>query len=132
MISQKLQRLARAMAQHEGWGFSGSRALDYSSERVAYRNHNPGNLRFSPFMLGQRDGFAVFIDDQIGYFALLYDLRIKCTGQSKSGLTGENTVADMLGKYAPSSENDVDAYIKAVVLYSGIPSSTKLKEFVTL
>lgn len=131
MITHQLQTLARAMAEHEGW-ISGLEIYGHKNiATVAYRNHNPGNLRASPFALGKRDGFAVFLDDNTGFFALLWDLRAKATGNTRSNLNGDSTIAELIEVYAPSSENDTEAYIKHVQELSGLPRDTKLKTLVT-
>ena len=66
MITQKLINLTSAMAEFEGWTPQGSFDVGEKAPSRAYRNHNPGNLRSSPFALGTRDDFAFFISDEIG------------------------------------------------------------------
>ncbi len=129
MVTRKLQKLQAAMAEHEGWTRSGAGALDFSSPTMAYRNHNPGNLRSSPFMLGQSNGFAVFIDDFTGTFAHIFDLWSKCTGKTSTGLGPKSTLADLIHVYAPPSENNTGAYILAVEKYTGVPRITPLSYF---
>jgi len=120
------------MAEHEGWQPSGLASTGFSTGSESYRNHNPGNLRSSPFMLGTHDNFAIFASDEIGKFAQIYDLWIKCTGKSVTGLKPTNTLGDLINKYAPPSENDTESYIKSVENYLRIPRTTLLSYFVTI
>lgn len=119
------------MATHEGWIPAGTVSGVESNGSVAYRNHNPGNLRASPFALDIKDDFAVFLDDNVGFFALLWDLRAKATGNTRTNLNGESTIADLIAVYAPPSENDTEAYISHVEKLSGLPRNTKLRSLVT-
>lgn len=78
------------------------------------RNCNPGNLRrTSDKWLGLReeqtdDEFFQFVEMRWGYRALMKTLR---TYRSKYGL---RTVKEMIGRFAPASENDTEAYVAAV------------------
>jgi hypothetical protein len=85
------------------------------------RNHNPGNLRWyaaDPWQ-GLADtpqddgGFCRFVDDLHGVRALAKDLLAKY----RRGLA---TVAAIVAVYAPPSENDTDAYVKAVADSCGV------------
>jgi len=131
MITPDILKLGRAIAEHEGWSPNTTTRNVNSAPSVSYRNHNPGNLRASPFALGTRDGFAFFVDDNTGFFALVWDLWKKCNGQTSTGLTGESTLTDLIAKYAPPSENDTQSYIQAVALDTGFVITKPLKEFVT-
>jgi hypothetical protein len=76
------------------------------------RNNNPGNLRSDvswAFMTGtDAGGFAIFDDSVHGLRALAKDLQTKI---NKDGLV---TIADIISKYAPASENNTAAYIASV------------------
>jgi len=130
MITPAILKLARAISEHEGWSPENITRNVPPRPSVSYRNHNSGNLRASPFALGTRDGFAYFVDDNTGFFALVWDIWKKCRGETSTGLTGESSLADLISKYAPPSENDTQAYIKAVWLATGIDTTKPLKEFV--
>jgi hypothetical protein len=82
-------------------------------------------------MLGTRDGFAFFVDDNTGFFALVWDLWKKCRGETSTGLNGESLLCDLIAKYAPPAENDTQAYIQAVGKATGFLPTKTLKEFVT-
>lgn len=86
------------------------------------RNNNLGNIRKSKdkwqgLSDTQTDPeFFQFKDPKWGYRALFKILK---NYHDKYGL---RTISDMIGRYAPPSENDTDAYIKAVSDYAGIPA----------
>lgn len=130
-MTNNLKRLATAMAQMEGWNPAKGGGSDGSLPSLAYRNHNPGNLRSSPFMAGQRDGFAFFYDDNVGWFALVWDLWKKAKGETSTGLTGDSTLHDLINVYAPPAENPTDTYIANVEKWTGFSRTMKLKELLT-
>ena len=86
------------------------------------RNNNPGNIRLSPTtyqgeVKSTDTAFKQFQSMAYGYramFVLLY------TYQKKHHL---NTIADMISRYAPATENHTTAYIEAVSEWSGVPST---------
>lgn len=128
MVGKKLLDVARVMAEHEGWVYDNLKTGQANEESLAFRQNNPGNLRSSPFAIGQKNGFAYFYSEEIGKFAQIWDLHQKCTGNTVTGLNGESTLADLIKVYAPPSENDTENYIKVVEARTGIPRTTKLKE----
>ncbi len=77
------------------------------------RNNNPGNLRKGDDWRGlseeQSDpSFCVFVGPLWGLRALA---RVLLNYQRKRGL---RTIAEIIGRWAPSNENDTAAYIAAV------------------
>lgn len=126
-LNRKVDGLMRAIAQHEGWLTPGEQGHENGS--VAYRNHNPGNLRKSPFAAGERNGFAFFRNDFVGWNALQWDLMQKARGNTSTGLTGSSTLRQLITVFAPPSDNnDTEAYIAAVVKETGLPETTTLAE----
>jgi hypothetical protein len=83
------------------------------------KNRNPGNLRYRsewnwPGVVGiDPKGFAIFESPERGLVALIQQLR----RDAKRGL---NTFETLVPKYAPASENDVEAYIQSLVRQTGI------------
>lgn len=76
------------------------------------RNNNPGNLRTwgdTPRV----DGFARFATPEAGLAAMIKNLQVQ---QSKHGL---NTIAGIIGKWAPSSENETGSYVNSIVKQTG-------------
>lgn len=127
----KADRLMQAMAQHEGWMSVAADPQQRGSR--AYRHHNPGNLRASPFAEGIVENFAVFRNDIVGWQAFHWDLLQKARGNTSTGLNGQSTLRDLLFKWAPPSDNnDTEAYVRAVEKSSGLTASTTLKEIFDL
>ena len=104
-LHPRLYSLALAMQHHEG----------YRKGTRSFRNNNPGNLRSSPFADRIEDGFAVFPDYYVGLAALLRDLWGKCTAHTSTGLGPDSTVADLVRVFAPPIENNVKAYLDALL-----------------
>jgi len=130
MIGRRLRAVAQAISEYEGWRPAGTFGGVERDGTPAWRNHNPGNLRSSPFQCGERGGFALFYDDHVGMMSLLYDLWIKATDRSKTGLTSKSTLRELMLIYAPPSENDTESYIQFIVNKTGFPATMTLGELV--
>ena len=76
------------------------------------RNNNPGNLR-SWGDTPREDGFARFASPEAGLAAMIRNLQVQ---QSKHGL---NTIASIVARWAPPSENDTATYIGSVSKQTG-------------
>lgn len=76
------------------------------------RNNNPGNLR-SWGDTPRVDGFARFATPEAGLAAMIKNLQVQ---QSKHGL---NTIAGIIGKWAPSSENETGSYVSSIAKQTG-------------
>lgn len=76
------------------------------------RNNNPGNLR-SWGDTPRVDGFARFATPEAGLAAMIKNLQVQ---QSKHGL---NTIAGIIGKWAPSSENETGSYVNSIAKQTG-------------
>ena len=93
----------------------------------AERNNNPGNIEDGPFARRQAgymggDGrFAKFSTAEAGFAAMENLLR----GRGYVG-GGRNTIAKIIAKYAPSSENNVGAYASAIERATGIDRNAVL------
>lgn len=89
------------------------------------RNNNPGNIRKTATVWqgqapDQTDpAFVVFTDPVYGIRALARIL----VNYSKAGV---NTISSIIARWAPSSENDTNAYISAVSADMGVDPSTPL------
>lgn len=130
-MNRKVDALMQAIAEHEGWLVPGENNSPNGS--TAYRNHNPGNLRKSPFAAGERDGFAFFRNDFVGWNALQWDLMQKARGNTSTGLTGSSTIRQLITAWAPPSDNnDTEAYIAAVMKKTGLPETTTLAQIFNL
>lgn len=123
----KLEQLALAMATVEGWRPQGKTATAGGSR--SYRNHNPGNLRSSPFEVGKDGGFSVFKTDWDGLTAMIWDIRQKAQGNTSTGLGPEKTLLDLIKVWAPASDNnDPAGYLMQVCKMTGFSATMKLKE----
>lgn len=79
---------------------------------LGLRNNNPGNLRAAPNATGRNSGFVTFESPEDGLAALSRQLML-------FGDRGKNTLNSMIPTYAPSSENNTQAYIDAVAKQTG-------------
>lgn len=90
------------------------------------RNCNPGNIRKNNIVYAgeivpsQDENFKQFTTMAYGYRAMFVVLY---TYQHRYGL---DTIAKMLGRYAPKNENDTAAYIRAVAERSGVPATSHI------
>lgn len=113
------------MTEQEGWFPVGSLQMPDGSR--SFRNHNPLNLRESPFQYKSRDGFAVFKNDLEGIEAGIWDIGQKARGLSVTGLTGLSTLKDLIDIWAPSSDgNDPNSYLTNVCLMTGFTPDMQL------
>lgn len=103
-----------------------------------YRNNNFGNIRITKDkngkqtfwkgeIVGTDKAFKTFKDAAYGYraiFALLKEYISK----------GYNTIEKIISRYAPSSENNTNAYVNTVVKRSGVQKDAKIagSDLVTL
>lgn len=83
------------------------------------RNNNPLNIRHSTDVFqgeikGKDKSFKVFSTMAYGYRAAFVTL---ATYLSR----GWNTIEKIISKWAPPNENNTQAYVSAVVKYSGVP-----------
>jgi len=89
------------------------------------RNNNPGNLRHGPKWQGlsseQPDSaFSTFVDMEHGIRALLINLR------TYTNTHNLQTVREIISRWAPASENNTDAYVRAVAEALGVPADQKI------
>ncbi|WP_043679871.1 membrane protein [Castellaniella defragrans] len=91
------------------------------------RNHNPGNLRWGdpwqglvPVKQRTDKAFCQFVSAAYGIRALA---RTLITYQDKHGL---HTVRQIISRWAPSSENDTQAYVQAVASQIGRSADDRL------
>ena len=114
-----------AMAEFEGW-HPPNKSITPGGSR-SYRNHNPGNLRSSPFESGRRGGFSFFRNDFVGWMAFHWDLMQKARGNTVTGLNRKSTIEQLIKVWAPASDgNDPRRYIDFVEKRSGLKRTTTL------
>lgn len=91
----------------------------------AWRNSNPGNIRYSQFArrmgaIGRAGGFAVFPDEETGMRAI--GALLRSDGYNKL------TVAGAISKYAPPSENNTSAYHRQIERLTGLSINKKISD----
>ena len=126
MVTSNLLKLARAMAEFEGWHYQDKNGGAGSHASISWRNHNPGNLRSSPWALGTADGFAFFVNDEVGFNALVWDLHQKATGNTSTGLNGSSTIYQLIKKYSAEPEEIVLRYATFVERMTGLKMTATL------
>lgn len=100
------------------------------SGSLSWRNHNPGNLRWSPYEAGNRNNFSYFNSYEEGWHALIHQLRIAADGRSKV-YRPTMTIRDFFHVYAPSEDNNhPDTYAKFVADYLKVPVETLIKDLI--
>ncbi len=91
----------------------------------AWRNQNPGNIRYSDFTkrqgaIGSAGGFAVFPDAQTGQRAIS---ALMLTNSYKN-----LTIANAISRYAPPSENNTSAYHNQIAKLTGLSINKKISD----
>lgn len=110
--------LEQAIACQEGW---------YALTRTrCQRNNNPGNLEYGHFTIqngaiGSDGRFAIFASGEDGFKAL-HNLLMSHEYVSL-------TIDQAIRRFAPSNENDTNAYIKHVCEWTGYTSQHVLNTF---
>lgn len=94
-----------------------------------YRNNNPLNIRYSTSntwlgkVVPNTDGsFEQFTSMQYGYRAALYLIR-------KYIAAGNSTIAGIISKWAPATENNTQRYIQRVCNTTGYASDTVINAY---
>ncbi len=95
---------------------------------VAWRNHNPGNIRPGKIsrrhnQIGAINNFAVFPDYQSGHEALIDVIKTNYWNSS---------ITEMMEAFAPSSENNTKSYIKFLQKFTGVSDNKKIKNFANI
>lgn len=112
-----------------GGGSSGGFIPGSTQGTLANRNNNPGNLRFAnqPGATQGQGGFAAFPTAEAGFEALQKDILAKMTGNTRTGLNGNSSIADFFKVYAPASDNNnPTSYANIVANSLNVPVTTKI------
>lgn len=122
MFNAKIEKLAFAIKTAEGW-------LPKKNS-LTYRNHNPGALRSSMLAIGTRDNFAYFLNDEIGFAALCYDLAQKCRGNTITMLRPTSALHELIRIYtAETNPAKLENYIRVVEQITGMSRHARLEDF---
>ncbi len=130
MINQKIIKLASAIQEYEGWAPQNHPAAKDGGPTISYRNHNPGNLRFSIFQLGVRNGFSVFYSDDIGFFAMCFDLMYKAQNKSRYINAETATLRELIRIWSNTKDKALENYVNFVSKRTGFSEDLKIKELV--
>ena len=123
----RLYRFCLGIAECEGYIPPSGKLYPVGSR--SWRNNNPGNLRSSIFEWKNVENFSVFASEMDGWQALLYDVRMKALGKSRTGLTGESTIKEFVKVWAPDTDgNAPDLYVRNLCKFTGFVPSMKLKD----
>lgn len=101
--------------------------LGQSDKPRGIRNNNPGNIRYSP--LNNWDGKVPISQNTDGSFEQFVEFRYGVAALIKllkKYIIRYGTIERMISVYAPSTENNTQAYIKSVVADTGFPSNQAL------
>lgn len=113
----RIDRFCEAIMAYEGWK-PGSHS---------YRTNNPGNLRCSPMALNTVDGYAVFDSFSTGWNALLRDITLKASGESRTTIRPTSSIREFFSVYAPSEDdNDPEKYAAYVIDRAKLPPDCTL------
>jgi hypothetical protein len=115
--------LASAIQQVEGYYPPGTPG--YPTGSLAYRNNNPGNIRYPGSLAvgatGGNEGYAVFPNFQTGENALL--------GLEQSPLYVNDTLVQFFQTYAPGADgNNPAAYAATVASNLGVDANTPISQ----
>ena len=92
---------------------------------LAWRNNNPGNIRYSEFSrragaIGSAHGFAVFPDEQTGRNAIK---KILASNSYK-----DLTIANAVSRYAPPTENNTAGYQRSLAKLTGLSVNRRISD----
>lgn len=124
-ISEQEYTSAVALGRDVVYTTADGRRVRRTGGTRAWRNLNPGNIRYSEFSrnagaIGQAGGFAVFPDEETGTRAISSLLR----GQSYNNLT----IARAITRYAPPSENNTAAYHRRIQQITGLNINRRISD----
>jgi RHS repeat-associated protein len=89
--------------------------VERSGGTRAWRNNNPGNIRWNSEQIGSAGGFAVFKDYETGFAAIGNLLR----SDSYNNLS----INDAIARWAPPSENDTANYQSLLTQLTGLDNN---------
>ncbi len=120
MYQSKIFKMAYAISIAEGWYFDRMENANFLGSQ-SYRNHNPGNLRSSTYQVGIDSGFAVFENDQVGFYAIVHQLWLYASGNSKFAKPND-TIEKVMSRYnsLPIATDDFQNYISIIEKIGGV------------
>jgi hypothetical protein len=90
---------------------------------VAWRNNNPGNLKYGPLAIANGA-----IGEDANHFAIFpsYDAGLQALRQVVTKTYAGATINSMMNSYAPPSENNTATYIATLTQQLGVPGTTAI------
>lgn len=127
MPVDKIEAIVDAISHHLG--------SSTNPDGVLYQIRNPLALR--SFSLPGKDeldenGHRIFKNWSAGYHASCYDVRIKISGESRSGLKKDDLLENLLGVYGikePGGQDRVIKFLKRALKTQEVKLSTPLAWF---
>lgn len=120
MFKSKLFKVAYAIIIAEGWK---PRLYEGATDGTAsYINHNPGNLRSSPFQLAEAPNqFSIFENDLVGFYAVAWQLWAYARGHNPL-VPPKDTILDAIATYTalPYGSQDLENYITIIEKVGGV------------
>ena len=119
----RIEALAEAIMEYSGYR---------DPEGALFQARNPGGLKaHAPTVLQDIEGNRVFASMKSGWDALLYDLRVKCSGQSHTALTSQSSVKDLLltNGFEKVLVRKVINFVRRALQDQGITEETELSFF---
>lgn len=129
MINPNFLKLVEIIKEYEGWKADDLKTPLVNEETLAFKNNNLGNLRDSMFSNGNKGGYSYFINEQIGYCALVFDLYCKCSGRTSTPLRPKSTLRDLIRIYCGETPEVNQRYLDYVCQRGGFSPDMKLAEF---
>lgn len=132
-----LDTLAATVQRVEGYYPPGT--PNYPTGSLAYRNNNPGNLRFvgQPGASMGEGNYAKFPSYSAGYQALLNQIQRQAAPGYRSPATGQvypngQNLSEFINTYAPAADsNNPSAYLATLVQSTGYPADTLLSTVIS-
>ena len=132
MFTSKIFKVAYAITIAEGWKPRYTE-MDATNGSKSYINHNPGNLKASPYQIDIDDeGFAIFENDFVGFYAIVHQLYLYATDKSK--FTAPNdSVEKAISAYngAIPGQPIFENYIKIIEQIAGVSRNDKIESLLT-
>lgn len=121
MFTSKIFKVAYAISIAEGW-YPRLTHPGYPDGTASYINHNPGNLRSSPFQVGEApNGYAIFENDFVGLYAVAWQLWIYASGKFPPDISGK-TIGEAISIYndEPVGSPAWEGYISIIEKVGGV------------
>lgn len=121
---KRIEALADAFSEYNGYS---------DPTGVLYKLRNPGGLKAFSIKQPQdsNTGYRLFDSLVDGYKALLFDLSIKCSGQSNSGLTTNSTLTNLVRVMGMQDESTryIVKFLRKALSMPELKDDTKISFF---